>query len=64
MVIYRANFTNILRNKRYWNRRNFDGKYGKIPAPQCIDVTKIATDTANIVEQAGNRIQQGINYIY
>ena len=64
MVIYRANFTNIWRNNRYWNRRNFDGKYGKIPAPQCVDVNKLATDAADMIDNAGNRIQKGINYIY
>jgi hypothetical protein len=63
MVIYRANFTNIWRNNRYWNRRNFDGKYGKIPAPQCIDVNKLATDAAEMIDSAGGRLQQGINYI-
>jgi len=35
VVIYRANFTNLWRNNRYWNRRNFEGKYGKISIPQC-----------------------------
>ena len=64
MVIYRANFTNIWRNNRYWNRRNFDGKYGKIPAPQCIDVNKLATDAADMIDNTGNRLQQGMNYLY
>ena len=64
MVIYRANFTNIWRNNRYWNRRNFSGKYGKIPAPQCIDVNKLATDAADMIDNTGNYIQKGINYIY
>ena len=64
MVIYRANFTNIWRNNRYWNRRNFGGKYGKIPAPQCIDVNKLATDAADMIDNTGNYIQKGINYIY
>lgn len=35
IIIYRANFTNIWRDKRYWNRRTFEGKYGKIPMPLC-----------------------------
>lgn len=35
IVIYRANFTNVWRDKRYWNRRTFEGKYGKIPIPLC-----------------------------
>lgn len=34
IVIYRSNFTNVFRDKRYWNRRTF-GKYGKIPIPLC-----------------------------
>lgn len=35
IIIYRANFTNVWRDKRYWNRRTFEGKYGKIPIPLC-----------------------------
>jgi hypothetical protein len=35
IVIYRSNFTNVWRDKRYWNRRSFEGKYGKIPIPLC-----------------------------
>jgi hypothetical protein len=35
IVIYRANYTNIWRDNRYWNRRTFSGKYGKIPIPLC-----------------------------
>lgn len=35
IVIYRAKFTNVWRDKRYWNRRTFEGKYGKIPMPLC-----------------------------
>jgi hypothetical protein len=35
IVIYRANFTNVWRDNRYWNRRTFEGKYGKIPVPLC-----------------------------
>lgn len=61
MVIYRANFTNILRNNRYWNRRNFDGKYGKIPNPLCSNIVDRATD---LINKAEDRIQQGIEYIY
>lgn len=35
IIIYRANFTNVWRDNRYWNRVNFSGKYGKIPLPLC-----------------------------
>jgi uncharacterized membrane protein len=64
MVIYRANYTNILRNNRYWNRRNFDGKYGKIVAPNCADLSKAATNAANMADRAGDLARQGIEYLY
>jgi hypothetical protein len=35
IVIYRANFTNVWRNNRYWNRRTFEGKYGLNITPIC-----------------------------
>ena len=57
MVIYRANFTNIWRNNRYWNRRNFDGKYGKIPVPQCSDISQAATSAADMANQAFNSLR-------
>jgi len=30
IVINRAQYTNQLRNKRYWSKKRFDGQYGKI----------------------------------
>ena len=36
IVIYRANFTNVWRNNRYWNRRTFEGKYGARITPLCL----------------------------
>jgi len=35
IVVNRSQYTDILRNKRYWNKKIFDGKYGKIPLPSC-----------------------------
>lgn len=35
VLLSRTQYTNILRNNRYWNRKNFEGKYGKIPIPVC-----------------------------
>jgi len=32
IVINRAQYTNQLRNKRYWSKKRFDGQYGKIPS--------------------------------
>jgi hypothetical protein len=34
-VINRSQYTNIYRDKRYWNRNTFNDKYGKIPIPLC-----------------------------
>jgi hypothetical protein len=33
ILLNRAQYTNALRNKRYWNKKIFEGKYGKIPVP-------------------------------
>ena len=33
IIINRAQYTDLLRNKRYWNKKNFGGKYGTIPIP-------------------------------
>jgi len=32
-LIYRSKYTNVYRDKRYWNRRTFEDKYRKIPLP-------------------------------
>jgi hypothetical protein len=34
-IIIRSQYTNVYRDKRYWNRNNFNNKYGKITVPQC-----------------------------
>ena len=39
IVINRSQYTDVLRNKRYWNKQIFEGKYGKIPLPLCPQVT-------------------------
>jgi hypothetical protein len=37
ILVNRSHYTNVLRNKRYWNKQIFEGKYGKIPIPLCPD---------------------------
>jgi len=32
IVVNRAQYTNQLRNKRYWSKKRFGGQYGKIPS--------------------------------
>jgi len=34
-VVNRSQYTDIYRDKRYWNRNTFNDKYGKIPIPLC-----------------------------
>jgi hypothetical protein len=35
VVVNRTTYTNVYRDKRYWNRNNFNQRYGKIPVPLC-----------------------------
>lgn len=35
VVVNRTTYTNVYRDKRYWNRNNFNQRYGKIPIPLC-----------------------------
>jgi hypothetical protein len=37
IVVNRSQYTDRLRNKRYWNKQIFEGKYGTIPLPSCPD---------------------------
>lgn len=57
IVIYRSNFTNVWRDKRYWNRRTFEGKYGKIPMPLCPGALSGIESGISSME---NSIQSGI----
>jgi len=49
-IIYRSQYTNVYRDKRYWNRKSFGGKYGKVPIPTCpgaFDSIRSGIDSAN-----------------
>lgn len=39
IVVNRSHYTNMLRNKRYWNKQIFEGKYGQIPNPLCPEIS-------------------------
>lgn len=43
-LLNRYQYTEQLRDKRYWNRKNFGGKYGKIPIPSCPSINDITQD--------------------
>ena len=53
IVIYRSNATNVWRDKRYWNRRTYEGKYGKIPIPLC-------PGTLSGIEKEISSVEKGI----
>jgi len=38
ILVNRSHYTNMLRNKRYWNKQIFEGKYGTVPTLVCPDV--------------------------
>lgn len=53
----RYQYTDILRDKRYWNKKNFGGKYGKIPVPSCPDLLDDITSGAAAVSQYAQNAQ-------
>lgn len=42
-LVYRSKYTNVHRNKRFWNRRIFEDRYGKIPLPSLCPETSPAS---------------------
>ena len=59
-VVNRSQYTDIFRNKRYWNRKIFEGKYGKFPIPLCPDalndISSMESDVQNATKNVGQRI--------
>ena len=61
-VIYRLQYTNIFRNKRYWNRKIFEGKNvnGKIPVPLCPGALSGFDSITNDISQASQDISHDV----
>lgn len=57
IVIRRSRYTDIMRNKRYWNKQIFEGEYGKIPIPYCPELTNSIQGGLQSLE---SNIQQGV----
>jgi len=51
IVVNRSQYTDYLRNKRYWNKKIFEGKYGKVPIPLCPNMIQG-------IQNAGETLQQ------
>ena len=56
----RYQYTDILRDKRYWNRKNFGGKYGKIPIPSCPGMMDDITSGAAAVSQYAQNAEKSV----
>jgi len=51
ILLNRSQYTANTRDQRYWNRKNFGGKYGKIPLPDCPGLTDGIIDSTNAITQ-------------
>ena len=60
ILMNRYQYTDILRDKRYWNRKNFSGKYGKIPLPSCPGLMDDITSGAAAVSQYAQNAQRSV----
>jgi hypothetical protein len=57
ILLNRYYYTSVLRNKRYWNKQIFEGKYGKLPIPLCPNSVQEIYDDVNAAKQ---NIQSGL----
>ena len=57
ILLNRSQYTDNLRNKRYWNKQIFEGKYGKIPIPMC------AQELVAGIESGKKKLSQGVQNI-
>jgi hypothetical protein len=60
ILMNRYQYTDISRDKRYWNRKNFSGKYGKIPVPSCPDLMDDITSGAAAVSRYAQNAQKSV----
>jgi len=64
IIIRRSRYTDISRNRRYWNKQIFEGKYGKIPIPLCPEqIEAIQGSMQSLqqnVQQAARGAAQGV----
>jgi uncharacterized protein YukE len=71
IVIYRSNYTNVMRDNKYWNRKRFEGRYGKIPIPLCPGalsgieqgISSLESGIEQGVGSAGQAIASGVQTI-
>jgi hypothetical protein len=59
IIIRRSRYTDISRNKRYWNKQIFEGEYGKIPIPLCPGTIQAIEGSIQSVEQNVQQAARG-----
>jgi hypothetical protein len=62
-IVNRSQYTDILRDKRYWNRRTFKGKYGKIPIPLCPGALSGIESGITSMEDSVSKAEQGVSSV-
>ena len=60
VVANRSQYTDVLRDKRYWNKKNFGGKYGKIPVPMCPGLVDSIQKNVNAATQYSQKAMQNV----
>jgi hypothetical protein len=60
VVVNRSQYTDVLRDKRYWNKKNFGGKYGKIPVPMCPGLVDSIQKDIEAVTQYSQKAMQNV----
>lgn len=60
IVVNRAQYTDNLRDNKYWNKKRFEGNYGKIPVPSVCPTTvngsSLASRAAGAVGSAASAV--------
>jgi hypothetical protein len=60
ILVNRYQYTEVLRNKRYWNKQIFEGKYGDVPTPLCPNLVDSAQDALSQGAEAAANMQANI----
>jgi hypothetical protein len=54
IVVRRSQYTDVLRNKRFWNKQIFEGQGKKIPTPSCPNLADLQAEADALKESAAS----------
>ena len=69
IVVNRAQYTDKLRDNKYWNKKRFEGQYGKIPIPSVCPTTttdngsSVASRAAGAVNSAASAVNRAASAV-